>query len=303
MQKIIVAGSSNTDMVLKVPRIPAPGETILGTEFFIIPGGKGANQAVAAARTGSEVIFIACVADDSMGMQSIENYTQDGINTSFIKIQKGTHSGVALINVSDEGENCITVAPGANKQLLPKDIRKARESFHGASVVLAQLEIPIETVEEIADTARSLNIPFILNPAPAAKLSPELLNKITVITPNETEAALLTLDMDISPDNIPAMASYLHDAGVNTVIITLGSKGVFVKSVDFTGFISGFKVTAVDTTAAGDVFNGALASGLARKWPLKEAIDYAQKAAAISVTRLGAQPSAPLDEEILKFNL
>lgn len=301
MKKIIVAGSSNTDMVLKVPRIPAPGETIMGTEFFIIHGGKGANQAVAAARTGAEVTFIACVADDNMGIESIENYKQDGINTSYIKIQDGTHSGVALINVSEDGENSITVAPGANKHLLPDDIRRVRESFFGAAVVLSQLEIPMETVEEIADTAQSFNIPFILNPAPAASLSRELLKKITVLTPNETEAALLTSDNVKSSDNIPGMASFLHEAGVKTVIITLGSNGVYLKSDDFSGYISGYKVKAIDTTAAGDVFNGALASGLANGRSLQEAIDYAQKAAAISVTRLGAQPSAPTDEEVQNY--
>ncbi|TVQ90165.1 MAG: ribokinase [Bacteroidetes bacterium] len=297
-KKIIVVGSSNTDMVLKVPRIPAPGETILGNEFFVIPGGKGANQAVAAARTAAEVTFIACVADDSFGLQAIENYRKDGINTQYIKVQTGTHSGVALINVSDDGENSISVASGANSHLLPEDIVKYKDAFTGARLILAQLETPLETIAAIADKAQSMGIPLILNPAPAALLSDELLRKVSILTPNETEAALLTGRKEVRADDIPSMAAELLAKGIKTVIITLGSKGVYLCNEKIREAIPGYKVKAVDTTAAGDVFNGALAASIAAEKPIREAIDFAQRAAAISVTRLGAQPSAPNLHEI-----
>ncbi len=299
--KIVVVGSSNTDMVLKVSRIPAPGETILGTDFFVIPGGKGANQAVAAARTGAEVTFVACVADDAFGLQSIENYRKDGINTNYIKVQSGTHSGVALINVSDDGENSISVASGANSHLLANDVAEYSEALIGAKIVLAQLETPLETIESVADLAQTMGIPFILNPAPAAILNEGLLRKISIITPNETEAALLTGRMEVKDEEIPLMAEELLTKGVKTVIITLGSKGVYLCSDKAREIIPGYKVKAVDTTAAGDVFNGALASALAAEKPIRKAIDFAQRAAAISVTRMGAQPSAPKTEEIETF--
>ncbi len=299
--KIIVVGSSNTDMVVKVPRIPAPGETILGSDFFVIPGGKGANQAVAAARTGAEVTFIACVADDAFGLQSIENYRKDGIDTNCIKVQSGTHSGVALINVSADGENSISVASGANSHLLAEDIAAYSAAFVGARIILAQLETPLATIDAVAQLADSMGIPFILNPAPAATLADGLLRKVSIITPNETEAALLTGRKQVSDEEIPAMAGELYAKGINTVILTLGSQGVFLKNDGFEGFIPGYKVKAVDTTAAGDVFNGALAAALAAEKPIREAIAFAQKAAAISVTRMGAQPSAPATGEIESF--
>jgi len=301
MNKVLVIGSSNTDMVLKVPRIPAPGETILGTYFFVIPGGKGANQAVAAARTGAEVTFVACVADDAFGSQSVDNYRKDGINTNYIKVQSGTHSGVALINVSDDGENSISVASGANSYLLAADIAEYSEAFIGAKIILAQLETPLETIEAVAQLAETMGIPFILNPAPAARLTDGLLRKISIITPNETEAALLTGRMEVKDEEIPLMAEELLTKGVKTVIITLGSKGVYLCNDKAREIIPGYKVKAIDTTAAGDVFNGALASALAGEKPIREAIDFAQRAAAISVTRMGAQPSAPGINEIEGF--
>jgi ribokinase len=299
--KIIVIGSSNTDMVLKVPHIPAPGETIMGTDFLTIPGGKGANQAVAAARAGAEVTFIACVSDDAFGKQAVENYKNEGIDTSFIKVQPGIHSGMALINVADDGENSISVAPGANSYLFPEDVHGFEYAFDGVKVVLAQLEIPMETVEAAAEIAHQKGIPFILNPAPGATIPQTLLNRVTIITPNETEAAIITSRNDLSEKNIPEMANDIFDKGGTTVILTLGSKGVYLKTFDFEGTISGYKVKAVDTTAAGDVFNGVLAAALAEGMDLKEAVDFAQRAAAISVTRMGAQPSAPNLHEIRDY--
>ena len=296
--KIVVVGSSNTDMVVKVPHIPAPGETVMGSELLTIPGGKGANQAVGAARAGGEVVFIACVADDTFGTDAVENYKKDGIDTSFIKVKPGIHSGVALINVAEDGENSIAVAPGANSHLLPEDIIKARDAFAGAGAVLAQLEIPMETVSAVASIAAELGVPMILNPAPGAKLPRDLLKKISIITPNETEAALLTGTKEVNDDTIPVMAKELYDLGIKTVIITLGSRGVYLLNNDFQGLIPGYRVKAVDTTAAGDVFNGALAAALSGNKTVRQAIDFAQRAAAISVTRMGAQPSAPHLQEI-----
>ncbi len=301
-KKIVVVGSSNTDMVVKVPHIPAPGETVMGSELLTIPGGKGANQAVGAARAGGDVVFIACVSDDTFGTESIENYKKDSIDTSFIKVKPGMHSGVALINVAEDGENSIAVAPGANSHLLPEDIIKSANAFKEAGIILAQLEIPMETVSAVAELAENIKIPLILNPAPGTKLPADLLKRISIITPNETEAALLTGTKEINDDSIPLMARDLRDLGIQIVIITLGSKGVYLLDSEFKGLIPGYKVKAVDTTAAGDVFNGALATALSGKKAVREAIDFAQRAAAISVTRMGAQPSAPNLEEIINYN-
>lgn len=300
--KIVVIGSSNTDMVVKVPHIPAPGETIMGTGFMSIPGGKGANQAVAAARAGADVTFIACVSDDAFGKQAVENYRKEGIDTSCIKVQPATHSGIALINVAEDGENSISVAPGANSHLLPEDIHGFEDAFDGAKMVLAQLEVPMETVEMAAEIAYMKGIPFILNPAPGTAISETLLNKISIITPNETEAAIITSRKDFSEKDIPGMAGEIFEKEGITVLLTLGSKGVYLKTFDFEGIIPGYKVKTVDTTAAGDVFNGALAAALAGGMDLKEAVDFAQRAAAISVTRMGAQPSVPHLGEIQQYN-
>jgi len=288
-------------MVVKVPHIPAPGETIMGTDFLTIPGGKGANQAVAAARAGAAVTFITCVSDDSFGKQAVENYRNDGIDVSCIKVQPGIHSGIALINVAEDGENSISVAPGANSYLLPEDVHGFEAAFDGAKVVLAQLEIPVETVEAAAEVAHKKGIPFILNPAPGAAIPESLLSKVTIITPNETEAAIITSRKKFSEKDIPEMAGEISERGGTTVLLTLGSKGVYLKSPDFEEIIPGHRVKAVDTTAAGDVFNGALATALAGEMAVKEAVDFAQRAAAISVTRMGAQPSAPTLNEIHQY--
>lgn len=302
-KKIVVVGSSNTDMVVKVPHIPAPGETILGGDFFVIPGGKGANQAVAAARAGASVTFLACVGDDDFGKQAIDNYRKEDIDTSFVKIEEGVSSGVALINVSADGENSITVAPGANSHLHADDISKRIVAFRDADLVLVQLETPLATVEAVVQAASALDIPLILNPAPAAILPDQLYRMVSIITPNETEAAHLTGRIQYDEHDVPAMAKELFEKGVKTVIITLGKKGVFLKTADLEMYIAGYLVKAVDTTAAGDVFNGALAAALGKKMGIQEAIDFAQRAAAISVTRLGAQPSAPQLFEIETFDI
>jgi ribokinase len=303
-EKIVVAGSSNTDMVVKVPKIPVPGETVLGNEFLTIHGGKGANQAVSAARAGSDVTFVACVAEDDFGRKSIDNYVKENINTSYIKKVTNTHSGIALINVDSKGENSISVAPGANSYLMPEDIESIEEVFDDAKVILAQLEIPIITIEKIAEIAEKKNIPFLLNPAPAFNLPDDLLRKISILTPNQSEAQVLSGSTEnVTAANAPDIAAFLYDKGIEIVILTLGSEGVYVHSEEFVGQIGGYKVNPVDTTAAGDVFNGALVSGLASRFNVIEAVDFAQRAAAISVTRMGAQPSAPWKNEIKELNL
>lgn len=293
----MVVGSSNTDMIVKVPKIPSPGETILGNEFFVVQGGKGANQAVAAARAGGDVTFLTCVGNDSFGNQALEAYKKEGINTSYIKIAENAATGVALINVSDSGENSISVAPGANSQLLPKDIDALQDVIESALIVLMQLEIPLKTVERVVELASAKNIPVILNPAPAQILPQSLLEKILFLTPNEHEAKLLIGESDID-SGIEETARRLQEKGVPNIVITLGEKGGYYADEHEQGTVSGVKVKAVDTTAAGDTFNGYLAVGLSNGMSLRDSIELANKAAAISVTRLGAQPSIPFIQDI-----
>lgn len=291
--KIAVVGSSNTDMIVKVPRIPKPGETILGGKFSTAAGGKGANQAVAAARAGGDVTFIACVGDDMFGKEAVEGFESDKINTKFIRIDQTEPSGVAMIYVDDNGENSIAVASGANAALSPGDVERAGEIITSADILLMQLEIPLETVRKAALLAKSAGVSVILNPAPAQPLDDELLQAISIITPNESEAELLTGITVKDRAGAEKAADALIKKGVESVIITLGSKGAFLKSAGPTEMIEGFKVEAVDATAAGDVFNGALAVAIAEGKPLPQAIRFAHAAAAISVTKLGAQPSVP----------
>ena len=295
---IVVIGSSNTDMVIKCEHLPAPGETILGGNFFMNAGGKGANQAVAAARLNGNVTFIAKVGNDVFGSQAIELFTKENINTEYIFIDNKNPSGVALINVDAKGENCITVAQGANGNLLVDDIKTLTQVLENADIILAQLEIPIETIEYIATIAKQNNKTFILNPAPACKLPDELLSKVSIITPNEKEAEMLTGISINNIDSAKQAAQVLSAKGIKTVIITLGEEGAFLYDNNEFSLVPAKKVTAVDTTAAGDVFNGALAVALSEKKLLEEATRFANIAASISVTRLGAQASAPRRDEI-----
>ncbi len=302
-KKILVIGSSNTDMVIKSSRIPQPGETILGGTFFMNAGGKGANQAVAAARLGGDVSFIAKTGDDIFGKQAIELFRTEGIDVSGIIVDAQYPSGVALITVDANGENCIVVAPGANAALSIADIEAAKEKIESASIILMQLETPVATIERIAEIASSKNRIVVLNPAPATALSDELLKKIAVITPNQKEAEMLT-GIKVTDKNTAAEAAkILQQKGIATVIITMGAQGAFVFYNDESYLIESIKVNAVDTTAAGDVFNGALVVALANGEEIKEAVEFACKAAAISVTRLGAQASAPYLNELLNVEV
>jgi ribokinase len=299
---IVVIGSSNTDMVIKASHLPQPGETILGGTFFMSAGGKGANQAVAAARLGAPVSFIAKTGYDIFGKQAIELFEKEGIDVSGILRDKFQPSGVALITVDDNGENCIVVAPGANAALNPEDIDQFREKIEHASLLLMQLETPIETVEHVANIAFSKKIELMLNPAPAAKLNDDLLKKISIITPNQKEAEMLTGIKVTNESSARDAAVFLNNKGIVTVIITMGAMGAFVLHEKECVMITGHKVHVVDTTAAGDVFNGALAVALCEKLKLKQAVAFACRAAAISVTRLGAQASAPYREEVESFD-
>jgi ribokinase len=294
---IAIIGSSNTDMVIKCAHLPAPGETILGGNFFMNAGGKGANQAVAAARLNGNVTFIAKLGNDVFGKQAIELFNKENINTEYIFIDDKNASGVALITVDDKGENCIAVAQGANGNLLINDIKKAERVLYDVDIILVQLEIPIATIEYIANFAKQHNKKLILNPAPACLLSDELLSKISIITPNEKEASMLT---GVEVNDIASAqhaARILSAKGIETVIITLGEEGALSYQQNIFSIIPTNKVTAIDTTAAGDVFNGALAVALSEQRNIEDAIMFANKAASISVTRLGAQASAPYRSE------
>ena len=298
-KSILIIGSSNTDMVIKANHFPVPGETILGGEFFMFPGGKGANQAVAASRLGGNVTFIAKVGSDIFGNQALQQFKKEGISTEFIISDKENPSGVALITVDAKGENTIVVAQGANGSLSPTDIQKVDKEFERADIILIQLEIPIETVEYVVKRTKFFNKKLILNPAPARQLSDELLNGLFIITPNESEAEIL-LGIKITDTNsVQAAAKKLYDKGVANVVITLGSEGAYIYNADGGRLIAATKVTPVDTTAAGDVFNGALAVAISENKSLDDAVEFANRAAAISVTRMGAQASAPFRNEIV----
>jgi ribokinase len=300
-KKIVVVGSSNTDMIIKVPWLPKPGETILGGKFFTAAGGKGANQAVGAARAGGDVIFLARIGDDMFGQQAKEGFIKDDINVEYVLTDESEPSGVALILVAPDGENVIAVAGGANSNLSPADVQKQSDVISSADILLGQLETPLETIHKAVSIASDNGVKVILNPAPAQELSDDLLGKISILTPNESEAQLLTgIKVDSAEDAAKA-ADVLMGKGVEIVLLTMGARGAYIATAEFKELIPGFKVKAVDATAAGDVFNGALAVAIAENKPIREAVSFANAAAALSVTKLGAQPSAPTKEEIDKF--
>ncbi len=298
MNRIIVIGSSNTDMVVKTKKLPAPGETVLGGTFLMNPGGKGANQAVAAARLDGNVTFVTKTGNDLFGEQAVHLFNFEGIDTRFIIRDARNPSGIALITVDENGENCIVVAPGSNAALTAYDIEDAAFETDLTDVFLMQLEIPISTVEFVAQKVFHKGIRVILNPAPARLLPNELLECIYMITPNETEAEILTGIKVIDVPSAQGAAEKLLRKGVRNVVITMGAAGAFLLNPEFSGMIPVIPVKAVDTTAAGDVFNGALAVAISEGKELKDAVDFANKAAAISVTRMGAQASAPYRKEL-----
>jgi ribokinase len=297
-KKIVVVGSCNTDMVIKADRLPVPGETILGGTFFMNPGGKGANQAVAAARMGGTVTLISKTGNDVFGKQSVMLYASENIKTDFIFSDPRQPSGVALITVDAHGENCIVVASGANASLSPADINKASDEIESSDLVLMQLEIPIETVEYVAEMASKKGIKVILNPAPARALSNDLLKHLYIIIPNKNEAEILSGIKVTDIESAKQAASIISAKGVDIVVITLGSQGALIKEYDEYQFVEAFKVDAVDTTAAGDTFCGALCVGLSEGKSIPDAVKMAARAAALTVTRMGAQTSIPYRSEL-----
>ena len=302
MPKILVIGSSNTDMVVRADRLPRPGETVLGGTFFMNPGGKGANQAVAAARLGGQVAFVCKTGDDLFGSEARRLFREEGIDTSHLLTDPSAPSGVALITVDRQAENCIVVAPGANANLTPDDLRRAASAFEQADIVLLQLEIPMETVEQAALTACATGKRGVLNPAPATAIPARLLAALDLITPNETEAEAITGIRIADRRTADEAARRLAATGAKQVVITLGAQGALVYEAGQSRIVEGYPVRAVDTTAAGDVFNGALVVALAEGKPLEEAARFACKAAAISVTHPGAQGSIPTRAEVEAFD-
>ena len=298
---VLVVGSSNMDLVVTVKRFPDPGETIFGNRFEMFPGGKGANQAVCAARLGCKTTFIGKMGNDNFNEKLSQTMIESGVDLSNLFIDEKEHTGTALITVEGSGQNQIIVISGSNMKLTPEDIESKSFLFEETSVVLTQLEIPIETVIKTAILAKQNDALFILNPAPAALLPENLFPLIDLITPNENELELLT-GIAIRDDNsIEQAAKQLIRKGTKNVIVTLGNRGCMLINGSITKIYPVVKVNVIDSTAAGDAFNGALASSLSEEHSIDKAIEFANKVASVSVTRMGAQSSMPYLNEIKEF--
>ncbi|NHB91901.1 ribokinase [Photorhabdus cinerea] len=300
--KLAVVGSINADHILNLESFPRPGETVIGKQYQIAFGGKGANQAVAASRSGADITFIACVGQDDIGSRICQQLAMDNIKISSIEAIEGETTGVALILVNQQGENVIGINAGANAALTPEYFHCYQNIIKEADALLIQLESPLETVQLAAETAKQNNTKVILNPAPAQKLSDQLLSLVDIITPNETEAEYLTGITVKDNSDAEKAAQVLHSKGIETVIITLGSRGAWLSEKGQNGkLVPGLKVKVVDTIAAGDTFNGALVTALLEGKEMLSAVRFAHCAAAIAVTRQGAQPSIPWRNEIDAF--
>lgn len=299
--RLTVLGSINVDHIMNIAQFPAPGETVIGKQYQTAFGGKGANQAVACGRSGADITFIACVGDDAIGAEILAQLKHDRIHTAAISVIPETTTGVAMIFVNGDGENVIGISAGANAALTPECFSPYQMIVAQSDALLMQLESPLETVIAAAEIAKKNQTKVILNPAPARELPDTLLSLVDVITPNETEAEKLT-GISVSDETGAAKAALaLHDKGIEQVLITLGSRGVWLSINGEGRCIPGFKVNAVDTIAAGDTFNGAYVTALLEGKPADDAVRFAHAAAAISVTRRGAQPSVPWRKEIDAF--
>ncbi len=292
MKPIVIIGSINMDLVVRVPHIPVPGETILGRDFAMLPGGKGANQAVAVARLGAPAAMVGRVGSDDLGSRLLQGLRDGGVDTSHVQVTPNVASGIAMITVADDGENAIAVASGANYAVTPEDIDAAAELIRGAGVCVLQLELPLAAVARAVELCRQVGVLTILDPAPAPREPlPDELWQADIISPNETEAAALTgLPVDAPPVQV---ALALHERGCRRVALKLGARGAYASSSEFKGSVNGFQVQAVDTTAAGDAFTGALAVAIAEECRLEEAVLFANAAGALACTKLGAQPAMP----------
>ena len=304
-KSILVLGSVNADHVLKVSSFPRPGETITGSRYDIIPGGKGANQAVACARLGGKTRFKACIGQDAFGNEILNKFAEDGIDTSLIEQVEGVNTGVALIFVDDNAENCIGISAEANGHLNSERVAKNSHHIAAADYLLMQLETPEEAILSAAKAGKAGNTEVVLNPAPARPLSDDILACVDMITPNQTEAEVLTGVAADTPENAVKAANVLHGKGIATVVITMGKQGALVsaKQGEFieSKMVSSFRVEATDTTAAGDTFNGAMLVALSEGKTLEEAVLFGNASAAISVTRSGAQTSIPARAEVEQF--
>jgi ribokinase len=297
--KVVVVGSSNVDLLMKMPRLPKVGETVTDCTFAQALGGKGANQAVGAARARGAVVFVSCVGDDGYGGQVVESLRQDGIDTRFVSREPGVATGTALIMVGGEGHNYLAVAPGANYRLSPAHVDRALGALEEAAIIGTQCEILPETLDHVITLGAKLGKPVLLNLAPARPLSATSLARLAYLSVNETEAEFLTGLKVATERDVEAAAAALLAKGPKTVVLTLGARGAYVAGGGVSGtLVPGFGVEAVDTTAAGDVHCGALAVALVEGRSLLEAVRFANAAAALSVTKLGAQPSAPKREDI-----
>jgi len=295
---IVVVGSLNMDLVMRIARVPEAGETLAGHDFRSLPGGKGANQAVACARLGGKVVMIGQVGADPHGGSLRQGLEADGIDIGLVRQTSVAETGVAMILVEDSGQNRILLAPGANGALVPADIEAAAGTIRGAALLITQLEVPMPVVARAIETAHLAGVPVLLNPAPAAALPEQLLAMVDILVPNETEAALLC-GMPVS--DVPGAfeaARWFRQRGVGCVLVTLGARGVVAVDADGERHFPAFEVQAVDTTAAGDSFIGGLAIGLMEGQPLDAAIALGQHASALCVTRHGAQPSIPYRREL-----
>ncbi len=300
MSKILVIGSANTDLITKVDRFPAPGETILGKSFLQAMGGKGANQAVAASRSGGDVMFVTCVGNDANGNDALKYYVQQRLNVSHVRVVESVPTGTAIILVDSHGENCIVVTPGANHLLSPDYIDEIAVQMSTAGLVVLQMEIPYETVTKACEVAAKLNIPVLLNVAPARKVDSQLLKFVNILVVNETEIELIAGQPVVKGSERQVIERVIA-MGATTVILTLGASGCIIKSTNLYAVLPAFNVTPIDTTAAGDTFCGALVAKLSMGSDLLDAATFATAAAAICVTRVGAQPAIPTAAEVKQF--